>query len=63
MDLKVLLEGDATTSEATSDVITIEVVEIHDITLDIGGVSFHVIIESNSTVSNFQLILPSAPTP
>jgi len=48
--------GDANTESAESEVITIEVVEIHDITLEIGGVSFQVIIESNSTVSNFQLI-------
>jgi len=48
--------GDANTESAESGVIAIEVVEIHDITLEIGGVSFHVTIESNSTVSNFQLI-------
>ena len=55
-ELKASWLGDANTESAESEVITIEVVEIHDITLDIGGVSFKVIIESNSTVSNFQLI-------
>ena len=50
-------EGDEKTSKATSNVITIEVVEIHDVPFDVGGISFHVITESNSTVSDFQLML------
>ncbi|NVM22911.1 MAG: PKD domain-containing protein, partial [Desulfobacterales bacterium] len=55
-ELKASWEGDANTSNATSNVIAIEVVEIRDITLDVGGVSFHVVTESNSTISNFELI-------
>jgi len=55
-ELKASWLGDAITESAESEVITIEVVEMHDITLEIGRVSFQVIIESNSTVSNFQLI-------